>query len=228
MASTLAAYSAGAYALASGPLRRQWQISDTQFNAGITIFTAGFGCAPMILAPISEIHGRYWVFIGSGVVFFPGTLGCAITESYAGIMVSRFVTGSGAAVFATLTGGVVSDLYHKKDRNTPMALYSLSIMVGTGLGPLISGIVVDRLSVKWIFFLQLITIGSTTAMLSLLFDETSAPCHLRRKCHALNKMRFQTASGETVIFSSLLGETLKLDISIIWAQLCFPSQATCD
>ncbi|KAM5344418.1 hypothetical protein ACJ41O_012954 [Fusarium nematophilum] len=222
MASTLAAYSAGAYALASEPLRMQWQISDTQFNAGITIFVAGFGFAPMILAPVSEVHGRYWVFVGSGVVFFLGTLGCAITDSYAGIMISRFVTGSGAAVFATLTGGVVSDLYHKEDRNTPMALYSLSIMIGTGLGPLISGVAVDRLGWRWIFYIQLIAIGTTTAMLFLFFGETRSNVLLRRKCDALNKMQFRTASGATVRFSPLMGEALQLDISIVWRSFAFP------
>ncbi|KAL4731265.1 hypothetical protein ACLX1H_000230 [Fusarium chlamydosporum] len=133
MASTLASYSAGAYALASEPLRNKWNIDDTQFNAGITLFVTGFAITPMVLAPVSEVHGRYWVFVGSGIVFLLGTLGCAVTDSYAGMMVARLITGNGAAVFATLTGGVVSDLYRKADRNTPMALYSLSIMIGTGL-----------------------------------------------------------------------------------------------
>ncbi|KAF4979801.1 hypothetical protein FZEAL_4061 [Fusarium zealandicum] len=222
MASTLAAYSAGAFALASEPVRKEWQISDTQFNAGITIFVAGFGFAPMILAPVSEIHGRYWVFVGSGMVFFLGTLGCAVTNSYAGIMVSRFVTGSGAAVFATLTGGVVSDLYRKEDRNTPMALYSLSIMIGTGLGPLISGIVVDRLGWRWIFYLQLITIGSATTTLLFFFEETRSNVLLRRMCIVLNKMQLTNTAGVPVVFSPLMGETLHVDISIIWRSFAFP------
>ncbi|KAG5816048.1 hypothetical protein H9Q74_006142 [Fusarium xylarioides] len=145
MASTLAAYAAGAYALASEPLRAKWDISNTLFNVGISLFVVGFAFTPMILAPISETHGRYWTFVGSGIVCFLGTLGCAVTESYTGMMISRLITGNGAAVFATLTGGVVSDLYRKEDRNTPMALYSMAIMVGAGLGPLVSGSVVDLL-----------------------------------------------------------------------------------
>ncbi|RBQ81001.1 hypothetical protein FVER14953_20510 [Fusarium verticillioides] len=86
MASTLAAYAAGAYALASEPLRAKWNTSDTLFNIGISLFVVGFAFTPMILAPISETHGRYWTFVGSGVVFLLGTLGCTVTESYANRM----------------------------------------------------------------------------------------------------------------------------------------------
>ena len=165
MASTLAAYSAGAYALASQPLQDAWDITDLQFNAGITVFVAGFGFAPMILAPVSEAYGRYWVFFGSGVVFLLGSLGCALSNGLAAMMVSRFVTGSGAAVYATLTGGVVGDLYHKENRNTPMSMYSLSIMIGTGLGPIVCGIVVDRIGWRWMFYLQIALIGTTSAFI---------------------------------------------------------------
>ncbi|RGP77797.1 drug proton antiporter yhk8 [Fusarium longipes] len=222
MASTLASYSAGAYAMASEPLRNKWNIGDTQFNAGITLFVTGFAIAPMVLAPVSEVHGRYWVFVGSGIIFFLGSLGCAVTESFAGMMVARLITGNGAAVFATLTGGVVSDLYRKEDRNTPMALYSLSIMIGTGLGPLVSGAIVDRLGWRWIFYLQLITIGTATAIIFFLFQETRSNVLLRKKCLALNAMQIKTSHGLSVSFSPSAQENLHVEISMIWRSLAFP------
>ncbi|KAF4499529.1 fluconazole resistance (FLU1) [Fusarium agapanthi] len=112
MASTLAAYAAGAYALASEPLHAKWDISDTLFNVGISLFVVGFGFTPMICP-----HQR-----NARPILDP----CWLWHC---MMVSRLNTGNGAAVFATLTGGVVSDLYRKEDRNTPMALYSMKIML---------------------------------------------------------------------------------------------------
>ncbi|KAF5987873.1 drug proton antiporter YHK8 [Fusarium coicis] len=222
MASTLAAYAAGAYALASEPLRAKWDISDTLFNIGISLFVVGFAFTPMILAPISETHGRYWTFAGSGVVFFLGTLGCAVTESYAGMLIFRLITGNGAAVFATLTGGVVSDLYRKEDRNTPMALYSMTIMVGASLGPLISGTVVELLGWRWIFFIQVIAIGITTTTLFLFFEETRSNVLLRRKCFVLNTASFKTSAGKPITFAPEIEERLNIEVSIIWQSFAFP------
>ncbi|KAF5522445.1 Efflux pump atB [Colletotrichum aenigma] len=245
IASTLAAYSAGGYAMASEPLTQKWDISNTEFNVGITLFVLGFGFAPMILALISEIYGRYWVFVGSGAVFFCGTLGCAITASFPGMLVSRLIVGNGASVFATLTGGVVGDVFHKENRNTPMALYSLSIMIGTGLGPMMSGIIVDHLHWRWIFYVQMITVGSTTLALFFFFDETRSNVVLRKKCIALNKhfadiILHRTASSTTAdrpMLQSELQQSIdtpvrvqfrehfegpELDLSIIWRSFSFP------
>ncbi|OHE91701.1 hypothetical protein CORC01_12992 [Colletotrichum orchidophilum] len=216
-ASTLAAYSAGAYAMAAAPLTEKWSLSNTEFNLGITLFVLGFGFAPMILALISEIYGRYWVFVGSGAVFFLGTLGCAVTQSFPGMLVSRLITGNGASVFATLTGGVVGDVFHKEKRNTPMALYSLTIMIGTGLGPMISGIIVDHLQWRWIFYLQMITVGSTTLAIFFFFAETRSNVVLAQKCGALNK-HFESVDLQRV--SPLIGnnDELRQDTELLLAE----------
>lgn len=230
-AALLAAYSAGGYVMASGPLRAAWSVTDTEFNLGITLFVMGFGVSPMILAPVSEAYGRYWVFVLSGVVFFAGTLGCAVTRSLAGMLVSRLVTGCGASVFATLTGGVVSDLYHKEDRNTPMALYSLSIMLGTGLGPLVSGVAVDRLGWQWIFYIQLITTGSITGAILLWFKETRGNVLLKRKCDALTALYASRASHEaeaasqsppSLLFQPQGDQRPNISLQVIYRSFAFP------
>lgn len=219
-ASMLAAYSAGAYALASQSLRSEWGITELQFNAGITIFVAGFGFAPMVLAPVSEAYGRYWVYCGSGVVLFLGILGCSLSQNLESMLVSRFVAGNGAAVYATLTGGVVGDIFRKEDRNTPMALYSLSIMIGTGLGPLVSGSVVDSIGWRWIFYLQLVLVGFTTLYLTLFFRETRSNVLLQQYCRALNDNRITNRSGRTVEFNAT--EAVEFNIMVIWRAFAMP------
>ena len=231
VASTLAAYSAGAYALASEPLRDLWRLTYAEYNAGITLFVAGFGFAPMILAPFSEAYGRYSVFVGAGVVFVLGTLGCAVTASYAGMMISRFITGSGASIFATLTAGVISDLFAKEDRNTPMALYSLTVMVGTGLGPLISGILISYLEWKWIFYVQIISVGVTTLVIGFFFKETRSNVILKAKCERLNKLHHDitqlpspsplSSHSPQIRFHPHVEER-QINLSIIWQSFAFP------
>ena len=199
VASGLAAYSAGSYAMATPQLTKEWHISLVAANVGITVFVLGFGFAPMILAPFSEVKGRYWVFVGAGVTFWVGTMGCAVTRSFGGMLVSRFIVGNGASVFATLVGGVVSDIFHKDQRNTPMSLYSLSVFIGTGLGPMFSGVISDHLSWRWIFYLQMIMIGFVVAMIALLFGETRGNVILHQKANALNKyLEALERDGQTV------------------------------
>jgi hypothetical protein len=64
-----AAYSSGSYIATADQLTRKWGISNVAYNVGITIFTVGFGIAPMALAPLSEEYGRRPVFLVSGLVY---------------------------------------------------------------------------------------------------------------------------------------------------------------
>jgi hypothetical protein len=64
-----AAYSSGSYIATADQLTREWGISNVAYNAGITIFTFGFGIAPMALAPLSEEYGRRPVFLVSGLLY---------------------------------------------------------------------------------------------------------------------------------------------------------------
>ncbi|KAK4947823.1 hypothetical protein LTR10_013331 [Elasticomyces elasticus] len=182
-----AAYSAGAYSIASDPQRARWHLSSLAFETGVTTWALGFAVSPMFLAPFSEINGRRPVFIASAVIFLAGQIACATTPSFAGMLVARFFVGAGASTFATLIGGVVSDLYTSVDRNTPMAVYSGSALTGTGIGPLCSGFIIGRADYRWVYYHQVINLGVMLVVVVVFFSETRASVLLSRKARVLNE-----------------------------------------
>ena len=58
IATSFTAFSAGAYSPGLEQMTRHWGVSNVALLTGITTFTTGFGVAPMVLAPFSEINGR--------------------------------------------------------------------------------------------------------------------------------------------------------------------------
>ena len=140
----------------------------------------------MILAPFSEITGRRPVFVCSGIVMLAAMIGCALTDHFAGMLVARFFVGAGASTFATMVGGVVSDIYHAENRNTPMAIYSGSALAGTGMGPLISSFIVQHTTWRWVFYHQIISIGIMVTAVIIFFKETRGSVLLSRKAKVLN------------------------------------------
>lgn len=87
------AYCAGSYSSAAPQLSRYWDVSQTAILVGITTFTTGFSIAPMVLAPFSEINGRYPVFVVTGILFVVCQTCTAITRSFPGMLVARFFLG---------------------------------------------------------------------------------------------------------------------------------------
>ncbi|KAJ5759624.1 hypothetical protein N7520_006780 [Penicillium odoratum] len=183
----LAGYSAGEVSPASEELTKEWGISAVVYNLSITIFCIGFALAPMILAPFSEINGRRPIFVVSGVVFVACLIACGGTHSFAGLLVARFFQGCSSSTFSTMVGGVISDIFHSHDRNTPMALFSGAALFGTGLAPILSGAIVTHTTWRWIYYSHAIVSSVFVVIIYFFFNETRGSVLLSRKASALNK-----------------------------------------
>lgn len=182
-----AAYAAGSYSAAETQLTQRWHISSVAYSAGISVFVFGFALAPMFLAPFSEINGRRPVFIASGLLFVVCQLGCSVTNSFAGMLVARFFAGVGGSTFSTMVAGILADIWIASERNTPMVLFTGFTLFGTGLGPLVSGVVAQRLLWRWVFYLQIILSGVLVGLVTIFFKESRGPILLSRKAKVLNK-----------------------------------------
>ncbi|RYP09332.1 hypothetical protein DL764_001379 [Monosporascus ibericus] len=186
------AYTAGAYSQPVDLIAAELDTTRIGALVGVTTFCMGFAWAPMILAPFSEINGRYPVFAIAGVVFTVFQAVSGVVKTLAGMLVARFLTGVGGSVFSTMVGGVIADMYDKEDRNTPMALFSGSVLVGTGSGPLVAAAMVQHWggegqTWKWIFWHQVILDFVLMIAIAVLFKESRGSVLLSRKAKALNK-----------------------------------------
>ncbi|KAI0018582.1 major facilitator superfamily domain-containing protein [Xylariomycetidae sp. FL0641] len=191
VATCLTAYAAGAYSQAADLIAADLETTHTVALLGVTTFCLGFAFAPMVLAPFSEINGRYPVFAVAGILFTVFQTVCGVVTNVPGMLATRAVQGLGGSVFSTMVGGVIADLYGKEDRNTPMALFSGAVLVGTGLGPLVGAAMVQAWGDqgqkwKWVFWHQAILDFVLMIAVAILFKESRGSVILSRKAKALN------------------------------------------
>lgn len=184
----MAAWSAGSYASAAGPLSAKFDCSDVAVLAGITMFTVGFAFFPMITAPVSEVYGRRWLFIGTYVLFEITTIGCALVTNLAGMLLLRFFVGTGASSFSTMVGGLLADCFESSMRGFPLALFSTGTFIGTALGPLASDFIVPRWGYAWLFWMQAILNGAGLIAVAILLPETRMSVLLRREAQRRNAL----------------------------------------
>ncbi|GKT65152.1 major facilitator superfamily transporter [Colletotrichum tofieldiae] len=193
IATFLTAYTAGSYSPPSYIMADDLGSSQLSILVGITTFCVGFALSPMVLAPLSEIYGRYPVFVISGVVYVVFQAVCSVAPNLAAMLIARFLVGVGGSVFSSVIGGVIADLWVKDQRNTPMALFSGAVLAGTGAGPLVASVIVKRMGAedgtmawKWIFWHQVIIDTVLVIALAVLFEESRGSVILSRKAKALN------------------------------------------
>ncbi|KAM0335557.1 hypothetical protein ACHAQA_000605 [Verticillium albo-atrum] len=192
MGTFLTAYTAGSYSPPVAAMAKDLGSSELAMIAGITTFCIGFALSPMALAPISEIYGRRPVLVPSGLLYVIFQAVCSVMPNLAGMLIARLFVGIGGAVFSSVIGGIIADMWTKETRNTPMALFSGSVLVGTGAGPLISAIMMNRignktLAWKWVFWHQVIVDTLLLVCLFFWLNESRGSVLLSRKAQALNR-----------------------------------------
>jgi MFS family permease len=118
----------------------------------------GIALGPMVLAPLSEVHGRQPVYTTGIFLFSILQIPAALSPSYAGVIVSRLLAGCFAGIPLSNVGASAADLFTTSKTAWPIMMFSFcSQVVGACLGPVIgSAIYVKTGSLNWLYWTSLI------------------------------------------------------------------------
>ncbi|MEQ1771453.1 MAG: MFS transporter [Devosia sp.] len=111
-----------------------------------------------IFIPISSWMADRWgarnVFRVAILVFIAGSVACAISNSLATFVASRFLQGMGGAMMTPIARLVLVRITPRNQLVDAMAWLSIPGLIGPILGPPIGGFLTTYLSWHWIFFIN--------------------------------------------------------------------------
>ncbi|KAI0812553.1 major facilitator superfamily domain-containing protein [Irpex lacteus] len=154
---------------------------------GISLYVLGLGLGPLLIGPLSEVHGRNPIYRISYFLFFAFSFPVAFAPHISVYLIFRFITGFCSSAFLSVAGGTVSDLFDDVKVAWPMAVYTASPFIGPAIGPLISGFINQNTSWRWTFRFLIIWTFVELVMLLVLVPETFALVLLKDKAKKLRK-----------------------------------------
>ncbi|RSL57620.1 hypothetical protein CEP54_008227 [Fusarium duplospermum] len=119
--------------------------NSTVLSLTVSIYLLGFAVGPLIVAPLSEVYGRLWVYHICNVCFLAFLVGCAASQNIA------------------IGGGTVADLLPPARRGSGMAIFGTGILLGPIVGPIIGGFVAGDLGWRWTLWIVVIISGQRHA-----------------------------------------------------------------
>ncbi|KAF2276224.1 MFS general substrate transporter [Westerdykella ornata] len=159
----------------------------------VSIFVLGFAIGPLFLSPLSEIYGRRIILNIANLFFCAFSLGCALSPNLAGLLVMRLLAGMGGSACLTIGSGVISDLFVIEERGKAMAIYSMGVLWGPVIGPIIGGFVAQRAGWRWVFWVPFIASTVICTAIAVLNRETNPVVLMNWKT---NKLRKETGRPE--------------------------------
>ena len=184
-----AAVSAGIFAPCEADMMQVFGVSREVITIGITVYPLGFGIGPLLLAPLSELQGRNPVYFAAYIFFILFFIPQALATNVQTVIVARFFSGMSSSVGATMVGGSIADIWENRDRGPPMALFGCATLLGTSIGPLIGGFIVENPAMgwRWTAWIQMILNGALLVVMLISLKETRNSIALTRKAKRLRR-----------------------------------------
>jgi DHA2 family multidrug resistance protein len=131
-----------------------------------------YAIANVIIIPmtsfLAEKIGRKQYYIGSIVLFTLASAMCGFSDNLWELIGFRFLQGIGGGALLSTSQSILFETFPAKERGTASGIFSLGIIIGPSIGPVLGGYIVDNLSWQWIFYVN-IPIGIMAAVLSYFY-----------------------------------------------------------
>lgn len=152
----------------------------------VSIWELGEIIGPLVVAPLSELYGRFYLYHVGTILFIVFSAACALSTNIQMLVAFRFLNGM-AVVSTALNPSLVGDLFRTEERGSAMSMVGLAPMLGPVVGPIIGGFLGDSLGWRWCFWLIAILCAFIELCFLALLRETYAVQILRTKAEKLRK-----------------------------------------
>ncbi|MGE5691102.1 MAG: MFS transporter [Pseudomonadota bacterium] len=152
-------------------LQRELDTTTTWVTWLLTGFLLSASVATPLLGKLGDQHGKERLLVVSLGVFFLGSVGATFAWDISSLIACRVLQGAGGAVFP-LSFSIIKDEFPREKVGVAVGVVSAVFGVGGGLGLVLSGLIVDHLSWRWIFGLGAVGIGIAGVLVHLFVPES--------------------------------------------------------
>jgi MFS family permease len=137
----------------------------------VTIWELGEAAGPLLIAPLSEVYGRYLVFNCANLLFILWTVIAASSQTSALFIFARFMTGA-AVASNVLNPAIIGDMLPPEHRGTAMGTLMLAPLLGGAVGPAVSGAIAQTIGWRQVLWGAALIAGICELAFLFLLRET--------------------------------------------------------
>ncbi|KAF4971795.1 hypothetical protein FSARC_1488 [Fusarium sarcochroum] len=104
---------------------------------------------------ISDIFGRKPVILAAAVIFWIGSLLCAVSNGMAMLIASRAIQGIGGGGLIVLPNIAISDLFSMRNRGMYFGILGMVWALASAVGPILGGVFTSQVTWRWCFYINL-------------------------------------------------------------------------
>jgi hypothetical protein len=116
------------------------------------LYMMGLGIGSVLASPTAILYGKRPVYLVASIFFVLSSVWCALSPTYSSLVIARIVQGLAVSPVECLPSATVAEIFFLHERAYRLGIYTLLLLGGKNLVPLIGAAIIQTLSWEWVFW----------------------------------------------------------------------------
>lgn len=131
---------------------RTYDISVPEVALTTGLYMMGLGLGSVVASPTAILYGKRPVYLVGIVLYIISSVWCAVSPTYASLIVARIFMGFAVSPVECLPSATIAEIFFLHERAYRLGIYTLLLLSGKNLIPLVSAAIIQGLSWRWVFW----------------------------------------------------------------------------
>jgi MFS family permease len=129
-----------------------YNITTARVSLSTGLYMMGLGVGSVFASPTAILFGKRPVYLFGAIMFICTAVWCALSPSFASLLVARVFQGISVSPVECLPSATIAEIFFLHERAYRIGIYTLLLLGGKNLVPLISAAIIESLGWRWVFW----------------------------------------------------------------------------
>ncbi|KAJ5622712.1 MFS transporter [Penicillium herquei] len=166
-----------------------YNVSEQKVAFTTGLYMMGLGLGSVVMSPTAILFGKRPVYLLGATLFILSGVWCALSPNYPSLVIARIFQGFAVSPVECLPSATIAEIYFLHERAYRVGIYTLLLLGGKNLIPLVSAAVIGSLGWRWVFWIVSMVVGACLVLLfffvpETFWDRTPRPRRPHKRPHA--------------------------------------------
>ena len=115
-------------------------------------YMMGLGLGSVVASPTAILFGKRPVYLVGSILLLISSVWCALSPNYPSLVIARIFMGLAVSPVECLPSATIAEIFFLHERAYRLGIYTLLLLGGKNLVPLVSAAIIQSLEWRWVFW----------------------------------------------------------------------------
>lgn len=129
-----------------------YDVTTARVSLSTGLYMMGLGVGSVFASPTAILFGKRPVYLVGAIMFVCSAVWCALSPTFTSLLVARIFQGIAVSPVECLPSATIAEIFFLHERAYRIGIYTLLLLGGKNLVPLVSAAIIQSLGWRWVFW----------------------------------------------------------------------------